>query len=424
VVALDDHDPLWEQHSGGEGHGGIEWGGGDGALAEAFYAALPEHTRFVFDLLMDHPGERLTSDWIAEQLTARRPDGVRAAGRRSVSTSMSRTARPTAISGRRMPFYWWRTAGGASSYAMKPAVARLFRDARRTSIGNHAEPGSGDWSAAEITATVDDYLAMLEAELAGEPYSKTKHRRALLPRLSPVRTASAVEFKHQNISATMLALGLPYIRGYKPMRNRQAALATEIQRRLEADPHLLRTLREGTSAGIPPGSPLQRTAPPSPSPRPAASRRTGQRTGRHPDYGALEEENRQRGAQGEELVAGFERNWLRRHGRPDLADRVRWTAREDGDGLGYDVLSYGLDGLERYIEVKTTRLGAETPFYITSAELDFARRHPGDYVLYRVYDVLREPRFFALEGDISDVLELTATTYSAQISAAKPASSP
>jgi hypothetical protein len=54
------------------------------------------------------------------------------------------------------------------------------------------------------------------------------------------------------------------------------------------------------------------------------------------------------------------------------------------------------------------------------AELDFARRHADRYALYRVYDVLREPRFFALEGDINNVLELTAMTYSAQIAAATP----
>lgn len=83
MVALDDDDPLWEQHSGGEGHSGIEWGAGDGPLAEAFYAALPERTRFVLDLLMDRPGERLTSDWIAAQLTARQPARARAANRRS-----------------------------------------------------------------------------------------------------------------------------------------------------------------------------------------------------------------------------------------------------------------------------------------------------------------------------------------------------
>jgi hypothetical protein len=79
---------------------------------------------------------------------------------------------------------------------MKHGVAKLFLDARRN-IGNHAEPGSGDWDVAEITATVDDYLAMLAAELAGEPYSKAAHRRALLLRLNPVRTAAAVEFKHR-----------------------------------------------------------------------------------------------------------------------------------------------------------------------------------------------------------------------------------
>ncbi len=148
------------------------------------------------------------------------------------------------------------------------------------------------------------------------------------------------------------------------------------------------------------------------------------RTGRHPDYGALDEENRRRGAQGEQLVVGYERSWLREHGRPDLASRVRWTAREDGDGLGYDVLSYDLGGHERYIEVKTTRLGAETPFYITSAELDFAQLHFGCYALYRVYDVLRQPRFFALEGEIGNVLEFTATTYRARLAAAGPATGP
>ena len=123
-------------------------------------------------------------------------------------------------------------------------------------------------------------------------------------------------------------------------------------------------------------------------------------------------------------MAAYERTWLRQHCRPDLAGRVRWTARDDGDGLGYDVLSYDLDGHERYIEVKTTRLGAETPFYITSAELDFARRHADRYALYRVYDVLGQPRFFTLEGDINTVLELTAMTFSAQIAALTPASGP
>jgi hypothetical protein len=78
-----------------------------------------------------------------------------------------------------------------------------------------ANPGA-DWSDAEVREAVGDYLAMLTAEVAGEAYSKADHRRALLKRLDPSRTPQAVEFKHANISAAMIELGLPYIRGYKP----------------------------------------------------------------------------------------------------------------------------------------------------------------------------------------------------------------
>ena len=266
-----------------------------------------------------------------------------------------------------------------------------------------ANPGA-DWSAAEVSAIVGDYLAMLLAETAGEFFSKAEHRRALLGQLDPSRSPQAVEFKHANISAAMIELGLPYIRGYKPRGNYQAALATEIRRRLD-DPGILKGLR--TTRPARPAEGLQPAEVPPPPPR--------QRGGRHIDYGALQEENERRGALGEELVAAFERQRLRGSGRTDLADRVRWVAREDGDGLGYDVLSFSLDGRERHIEVKTTALGAPTPFYISSAELEFARHHPASFALYRVYDVLNSPRFYVLEGDVAAVVDLVPTTYRAQV---------
>ena len=423
-MTLDDDDPLWDQHSGGEGHSGVEWGDGDSALAETFYAALPASTRLVFDLLMDRPGERLSSDWIAAQLSQRSGDRTRTPARRSVAATLRPVAQPHARSGRRLPFYWWRHEGEASWYAMKPAVARLFRLARLNVSGKRGNAAGGDWSAVEIAAVVEDYLAMLQAEIAGQPYSKAAHRRALLPRLNPVRTEGSVEYKHQNVSAAMLDLGLPYIRGYKPMSNYQAALTAEIQLRLEADPKLLRILRQRHGDGVPRRGRLQRTPVPAPSVPPASSPGTRNRTGRHPDYGLMHEENRRRGAQGEELVLGYERDLLRERGRPDLADAVRWTAREDGDGLGYDVLSFDLDGHERYIEVKATANGDGTPFYLSSAELDFAQRHADQYALYRVYDVDGEPRFYALEGDITEVLGLTPVTYSARITSTAPDTDP
>jgi hypothetical protein len=279
----------------------------------------------------------------------------------------------------------------------------------------HRDPVPADtgWTVAEIAATVADYLAMLTMETAGQHYSKTAHQHALRPRLSASRTDRAIERKHQNISAAMIELGLPYIRGYKPLGNSQESLSAEIQRRLRADSGLLGQLESRLSDAVPTG-PLRRSDPPqhaSGNPHGASGEK---RTGRHPDYGLLQDENTKRGAAGEQLVVDYERTWLRKHGRRDLAERVRWTAREDGDGLGYDVLSFSTDGSKRYIEVKTTALGDLAPFYLSSAEREFAVQHLQSYALYRVYDILTsQPCFFALEGDEFLQLDLTPVTYRA-----------
>ena len=82
-----------------------------------------------------------------------------------------------------------------------------------------------DWSRVEVEAIVADYLQMLTLELAGQTYSKTKHRLELLQKLRD-RSEPSIEFKHCNISAAMIDLGFPYIRGYKPRSNYQALLVT------------------------------------------------------------------------------------------------------------------------------------------------------------------------------------------------------
>jgi hypothetical protein len=265
-----------------------------------------------------------------------------------------------------------------------------------------------DWTQAEVKATVDDYLDMLVAEALGPPYSKADHRRALIGQLNPGRTESAIEFKHQNISAAMIDLGLPYIRGYLPRGNYQSALSNEIQRRLETEPALLSRIRpEGNCPRLDTGLPLTETPPPS----------SKSRHGRHIDYGVLQEESRRVGALGEKRVVEYEEQRLRDAGRSDLAEAVRWVAKEDGDGLGYDVLSFEASGEARHIEVKTTAYGAETPFYISSAELDFAHRHAETYTLYRVSQVDDSPQFFMLRGDIAAELDMVPVTYRARLPA-------
>lgn len=81
-----------------------------------------------------------------------------------------------------------------------------------------------DWSREEVEAIVADYLQMLTLELAGQSFNKTEHRRRLQGKLNE-RSDSSIEFKHTNISAAMIDLGFPYIRGYQPRSNYQALLA-------------------------------------------------------------------------------------------------------------------------------------------------------------------------------------------------------
>ena len=85
------------------------------------------------------------------------------------------------------------------------------------------EKSRGDWYKYEVEETVKDYFEMLSAELGGEHYNKTEHRKALLAKLKK-RSEVAIEFKHQNISAALIAKGLPYIEEYIPLGNYQSIL--------------------------------------------------------------------------------------------------------------------------------------------------------------------------------------------------------
>ena len=62
------------------------------------------------------------------------------------------------------------------------------------------------------------------------------------------------------------------------------------------------------------------------------------------------------------------------------------VSKEQGDGLGYDILSCDEDGKDIYIEVKGTKGNARTAFYITDAELQCSIEHKDKYRLHRVYN--------------------------------------
>jgi hypothetical protein len=107
----------------------------------------------------------------------------------------------------------------------------------------------------------------------------------------------------------------------------------------------------------------------------------------------------------------LEREQLSRDGRPDLADLVRWVAREDGDGAGYDILSFSDSGNQRLIEVKTTNYGPLTPFHITRWEVEVSQTNPESYSLYRVHGFARDPRLYVLDGAMDEAARLEPSVF-------------
>lgn len=260
------------------------------------------------------------------------------------------------------------------------------------------------WNRTEVEATVADYLHMLLLELSGQSYNKTTHRRGLLAKLDS-RSEGAVEFKHQNISAILIDLGYPYITGYKPRGNYQQLLREVVEDRIAQD-HLLDNAALAASSA-PAATPLFEDFGKLlvDAPKMARAAREPNQQYRLPvpqkrDYLEREARNAALGYAGEEFVLNFERFRLHNLGCKVLADKVEHVAITKGDGLGFDILSFDLTGREKFIEVKTTAFGKETPFFVSRGEVRFAQEHTDEFHLYRLFEFRKSPKMFDLPGAV------------------------
>lgn len=129
------------------------------------------------------------------------------------------------------------------------------------------------------------------------------------------------------------------------------------------------------------------------------------------DYLALEASNRSLGKAGEELIVSYAHHRLYRAGKRRLSERVEHAAITRGDGLGYDVLSFDLNGRERLIEVKTTAFGKETPFFVSRNELALSQEAHDTFHLYRRFGFRRRPQLFDLSGRLESHCKLDAVSY-------------
>ncbi len=277
------------------------------------------------------------------------------------------------------------------------------------------------WSLAEVEATVSDYFDMLSGELRGERVNKREHNRRLAGRLNG-RSAGSIERKHQNISAVLIEFGCPYIDGYKPLRNYQGLLRDVVEDRLQAAKSLMRTISRAVSEPATPSkqrSGLILDSPPEVTERGFVVAELLPRSRRAPRLGInyLEREahNASLGRAGEQLVLDHERSRLVEAGRPKLAARVRHLSVDEGDGAGFDIHSFEPDGADRFIEVKTTAYGKQTPFFVSRNEVATSRELADSYHLSRVFLMRTEPHLYSVRGSLSEAFRLQAELFSVRV---------
>jgi len=267
-----------------------------------------------------------------------------------------------------------------------------------------------DWTSKEVKFIVEDYFRMLQLELQHTPYNKTSHRLSILPLLDK-RSEGSIEFKHQNISAALINMGLPYIKGYKPRFNYQKQILEKeiakyideyklpLQKQFEYfsdDKNIIEPKAKVKFEYVIEQDPVNSEAKETePLYKPTKI-----------NYLEREQNNRQLGEQGEEFVIEYEKWRLIEAGKESLADKIEWVSRDLGDGLGYDILSRNNNGTDRFIEVKTTKLSKETPIYLSKTEISFASQKIKDFFLYRVFNFDTSPKIFIKNGEYENFCKL------------------
>ena len=176
-----------------------------------------------------------------------------------------------------------------------------------------------DWTDAENDLLVADYFAMLGEEMAGRPYVKANHRRAIVEQTG--RSEGSVERKYMNVSAVLEKLGLPRIRGYAPALHAQfQGLAAAIDRYLTVNDPVVGidvsapVVRVDDDPFVDPPAILAREMP---TPEPI------RRLARKFDPVARDARNRALGRKGEEFVLDQEKRRLVRAGREDPLPDLR-----------------------------------------------------------------------------------------------------
>lgn len=132
------------------------------------------------------------------------------------------------------------------------------------------------------------------------------------------------------------------------------------------------------------------------------------------DFAGLNAKREEIGKLGEALVFSDQKRKVAQFDA-SMVKCIRHVAKNEGDGAGYDILSFDRDGRVLYIEVKSTEGDKETPFYMSSTEYAFYELHKVNYIVARVYNLKADTGEGEIEyipgGSFERIFEKEASEY-------------
>lgn len=268
-----------------------------------------------------------------------------------------------------------------------------------------------------IRASVRDYFTLLQAELRGRRWWLGEKAGAFRSQFVN-RHNQRSELWYGQISAILIGHGMPYLTRARPRHNTYPMLSELVRTYLYNHPDMLTLMERDVFRPVDSVPPVEDheaivTQPPSGEEIPRVSDEDRAKLLAGVDFLAREQRNHSLATAGQKFVMAFEAERLRANGRDSYADGIEHITADDGDGPGYAIHSYGLDGSDRFIEVKTTCYGRETPFYVSAHEVEISRRHGDRFWVYRVFSFREQPGLYMLHGALDDSVNLEPTEYRA-----------
>lgn len=293
--------------------------------------------------------------------------------------------------------------------------------------------GKGNWTDEELDLIVAEYFSMLTPEPGVQRGWKSARLRKLDEQLE--RGEGSIGRKLSNITYVASRLGLPPLPGYGALENIQQAIYPAIDRYLIAHPIALAddAFLQGSKSAFPSPSPARGAAPTPPAadaisafglipadpiPPLGAERKSRPkdlvRLVRKYDPAARDARNRILGKLGEEHILNHEIARLIAAERMDLAKKIEWTSDVHGDGAGYDIKSFEPDGSDRLIEVKATKGGPASDFFLTRTEREVSMERPEAWRLVRLHTLPLKPRLFVIAPPLEHSVRLEAENWRAR----------